>query len=306
MGPTVNRATFARQSAFLLKVRSLFTLSQLFRVKSCKGQNQLELIDYGREPTEVDYAHMIQSFHRFLVDHLSSEGNSFPHNPLIFQHPPSHATETAFQADTHPNTNASFSPAAAPVTQLLGIDAKNIIVCLNCKAVREKENMTHVVDMIYPRKVCYLFSPGLLFININIQPLPNELPQQATFSDILRVSLIRQMTHKATCQTCKQFSTFSSRRSIPSADLPPILAVNASVYNDENLRYWLDTRTGRFLAPTVEVRGEVEGVDDAESVIYELRVRTCGCSRVSTDLPVSRLSFVRSRQKQNTHTWSRS
>ena len=84
------------------------------------------------------------------------------------------------------------------------------------------------------------------------------------------------MTHKATCQTCKQFSTFSSRRSIPSADLPPILAVNASVYNDDNLKYWMDMRTGRFLTPTVEVRGEVEGVDDAESVTYELRVRKCG------------------------------
>lgn len=80
------------------------------------------------------------------------------------------------------------------------------------------------------------------------------------------------MTHKATCQTCKQFSTFSSRRSIPSADLPPILAVNASVYNDDNLKYWMDTRTGRFLSPTVEVRGEIEGIDDAESVTYELRV----------------------------------
>ncbi|KAG6379196.1 ubiquitin carboxyl-terminal hydrolase-domain-containing protein [Boletus reticuloceps] len=220
-----------------------------------QAQNQLELIDYGREPTEVDYAHMIQSFHRFLIDHLSSEGNSFPHNPVIFRHPPSHMASTAFQADTHPITNTSFSPAAAPVTQLLGIDAKNIIVCLSCKAVREKENMTHVVDMIYPRK-----------------PLPNELPPQAAFADILRASLIRQMTHKATCQTCKQFSTFSSRRSIPSADLPPILAVNASVYNDDNLKYWMDTRTGRFLSPTVEVRGEVEGVDDAESVTYELRV----------------------------------
>ncbi|KAN0075425.1 Ubiquitin carboxyl-terminal hydrolase domain containing protein [Tylopilus felleus] len=220
-----------------------------------QAQNQLELIDYGREPTEVDYAHMIQTFHRFLVDHLSSEGNSFPHNPLIFKHPPS---PTTFQADTHPNTNASFSPAAAPVTQLLGIDAKNIIVCMSCKAVREKENMTHVVDIIYPRK-----------------PPPNEFPLQAAFADILRASLIRQMTHKATCQTCKQFSTFSSRRSIPSADLPPILAVNASVYNDDNLKYWMDTRTGRFLSPTVEVRGEIEGIDDAESVTYELRAIVC-------------------------------
>jgi len=103
------------------------------------ARNQLELIDYGREGTEVTYDHMIQSFHRFLIDHLSLEGNSFPHNPVIFQRPP-------FQLDTH-------SPAAAPVTQLLGIDAKNVVICTNCKAVREKENMTHIIDMIYPRKV---------------------------------------------------------------------------------------------------------------------------------------------------------
>ena len=45
------------------------------------------------------------------------------------------------------------SPAAAPITQLLGIDAKNVITCLSCKAVREKENMTHIVDLVYPRKV---------------------------------------------------------------------------------------------------------------------------------------------------------
>jgi PAB-dependent poly(A)-specific ribonuclease subunit 2 len=91
------------------------------------------------------------------------------------------------------------------------------------------------------------------------------------------------MTHKATCQTCKQFSTFSSRRSIPSADLPLILAVNASVYNEDNLRYWIDTRTERFLTSTVEVRGEVEGVDDAESVIYELRVCICNHSCIECD-----------------------
>jgi hypothetical protein len=112
------------------------------------ASNAIEIIDYGGRKVETDYAHVIQSFHRFLVDHLSSEGNAFPHNPMIVKH--------ASSLDVH-------SPAAAPVTQLLGIDAKNVITCLSCKAVREKENMTHIVDMIYPRKVgislhFYLFS----------------------------------------------------------------------------------------------------------------------------------------------------
>ena len=66
---------------------------------------------------------------------MSSEGNTFPHNPLLLK-----SLET-------------YSLAAAPVTQLLGIDGKNVITCLGCNAVREKENMTHIVDLIYPRKV---------------------------------------------------------------------------------------------------------------------------------------------------------
>ena len=72
---------------------------------------------------------------------------------LIFQHPPSHTASTGFLADTRSDTNVSFLPAVAPVTHLLGIGAKNIIVCPSCKAVGEKENMAHVVDIIYPRKV---------------------------------------------------------------------------------------------------------------------------------------------------------
>ncbi|KAJ7168294.1 ubiquitin carboxyl-terminal hydrolase-domain-containing protein [Mycena crocata] len=203
-----------------------------------QSSNAIELIDYGRDSTEVDYALMIQSFHRFLLDHLSSEGNTFPHNPLILKN-------QSF-------TPMSLLPVAAPATQLLGIDAKNLITCMNCKAVREKENMTHVIDLTYPRPI------------LN-EPLPLE------FTAILRNALLRQMSHKATCQTCKHFSNFSSRRSIASRDLPPILAVNASVYTPESLSYWLDNRNQTFLKPHIELHGQVEGIDDPESVVYELR-----------------------------------
>jgi hypothetical protein len=80
------------------------------------------------------------------------------------------------------------------------------------------------------------------------------------------------MTHKATCQTCKQFSNFSSRRSIPTRDLPPLLAINARVYNEENLGFWLDSRNQTFLKPKVHVQGLIEGTDDAETTVYEIRV----------------------------------
>lgn len=120
------------QSMCLLPI--VWTSAQTF-----EDANAIELIDFGRENSEVDYAQKIQIFHRFLIDHLSSEGNFFPHNPILLR-------QNGANAGDH-------NLAPAPITQLIGVDAKNVIVCSSCKAVRVKENMTHVVDLIYSRKV---------------------------------------------------------------------------------------------------------------------------------------------------------
>ena len=99
------------------------------------ANNQIELMDYGKETAEHHYGNMIQVFHRFLVDSMSSEGNNFPHNPWLFLQPP-----------------ADNDPAAAPITQLLGVDAKSVITCLECNSIRSKDQMTHIIDMAYPAK----------------------------------------------------------------------------------------------------------------------------------------------------------
>ena len=92
------------------------------------------------------------------------------------------------------------------------------------------------------------------------------------FATILQSSLFQQITHKATCQSCKHFTTFTSRRSTSSRQLPPILAVNTSVYNDENFAFWQDFRDSTFLKTQISIGGQVYGVDDEEKVLYELRV----------------------------------
>ena len=92
------------------------------------------------------------------------------------------------------------------------------------------------------------------------------------FASTLRYSLLRQTTHKATCQSCKQFTSFSSKRSISSRDLPPILAVNAGVYSAESLEIWLDARNETFLKPRVRIQGQVEGMNDQVVAEYQLRV----------------------------------
>ena len=81
------------------------------------------------------------------------------------------------------------------------------------------------------------------------------------------------MTHKATCQNCgKNFSNFSSRREIPTRDLPLTLAVNACVNTDDNFKYWFDHRNQTFLKPQIELHGEMDDMDDPEVAVYQLRV----------------------------------
>ncbi|EJD06087.1 uncharacterized protein FOMMEDRAFT_78690 [Fomitiporia mediterranea MF3/22] len=200
--------------------------------------NQISYIDYGK-PAHT-YSDTIQGFHRFLLDQLSSEGNNFPHNPLII-----------------PSENTNPSMIAAPVTQLLGLDTKTNIYCTSCKRKRQKEGMAHVTDMIFPR------------------PSPGNNPPQADFASIIRESLLRSNVYKATCPLCKQFSSNESRKSVPSKDLPPVLALNTSIYEAGNSshRLWFDSRLrqSNFLQPFVEIRGQVDGVDEAEVVQYELR-----------------------------------
>ena len=60
--------------------------------------------------------------------------------------------------------------------------------------------------------------------------------------------------------------------------MPPILAVNAAVNNEDHLNFWLDDRafTSSFLKPKVKVEmrsaeGELHH-GSAESVTYDLRV----------------------------------
>jgi len=103
---------------------------------------QMGVIDYGRETTDTDYVSKIQTFNRFMLDQFISEGNAFPHNPQLVPHPKQLTASGDFSA-----------PAPAPITQLFGIDAKNIIICGNCGARREKEGLAHVVEMFYPKRV---------------------------------------------------------------------------------------------------------------------------------------------------------
>lgn len=93
-------------------------------------------MDYGREGTEVDYAQKIQTFHRFLIDRMKSEASTPTQNPALLPYgmPPQY-------------------PSISPITQILGIAGQNVIMCYTCKGIRETHHVTHIVDLVYPKKV---------------------------------------------------------------------------------------------------------------------------------------------------------
>jgi hypothetical protein len=81
------------------------------------------------------------------------------------------------------------------------------------------------------------------------------------------------MSHKASCPNCKLVRTFDSNRFVATSDLPPILSVNANVFTEEGLEYWLDTRKQTFLTPSVELRDQQLGEgEEPSSVTYSLTV----------------------------------
>ncbi|KAI0303542.1 PAB-dependent poly-A-specific ribonuclease subunit PAN2 [Multifurca ochricompacta] len=191
--------------------------------------NAIELIDYSGNLAETNYARMIQMFHR--VDE-----ETYIVNPSLLLPDPSFPKLTA---------------TLPPIAQLLGMYGRNVVVCTYCKAVKEKEQVTFVVDLIYPRK--------------------GPVNCETDLVSVLQASLLRQMSHKATCLNCKVVRTFDSNRFVATSDLPPILAVNANVYNEESLEHWLDNRRQRFLAATIELHGQLSEEEEQVSVTYNLR-----------------------------------
>lgn len=103
-------------------------------------------MDYGVESQDHHYGHMIQSFHRFLLDNLAAEANAYPYNPYLLPLNDQTPEERAAEA-------ASRGSAPSSITQVCGVDAKNIVTCTNCGAARGKDYLLHVIDLIYPKKV---------------------------------------------------------------------------------------------------------------------------------------------------------
>jgi PAB-dependent poly(A)-specific ribonuclease subunit 2 len=95
----------------------------------------LGLMDHDGESSTVAYASLIQTFNRFLIDQMTAEADSPGRNPALLK---------------------STSSLRSPLTQLLATEAKTLSIC-QCGGQTSRDSTLSVVDMIYPRRVCFFF-----------------------------------------------------------------------------------------------------------------------------------------------------
>ena len=132
------------------------------------------------------------------------------------------------------------------VDDALGIPTTTTITCQQCGFTSSRGSTLHAVDMTYPRK-------------------------SGTFCDILRSSLIRESSTRASCSNCKQFAQLQTRRTL-SSSLPQVLSLNAMVSSSETLELWQEG----FLQPSVYMSvlpgGDISVTTDGEADIYDVTV----------------------------------
>ncbi len=188
---------------------------------------------------------MIQNFNRWLLSTFSAE-----------------AVVEGETFDIRPREMGSFSLGDPPsiIDQVVGIDTRTTNTCQSCGFVTSRDATIHAVDLAYPRKAA---------------DAPN-------FAELLRASIIRESSTRATCSNCRQFAPLESKRVLaagPHSSLPPVLSVNAMVASPEVFGVWRDrgkAETEYFLPKEVTFRslpgGDLVIAEGKDGIRYEVRV----------------------------------
>ena len=99
-------------------------------------------MDDGDKST-APYGSLIQNFNRWLLSTLSTEamveGETFDVRPEGLE-------------------NLSLGSIPSVIDQIIGMDMVTTNTCSSCGFVTSREMTIHAVDLIYPRKVCFMRS----------------------------------------------------------------------------------------------------------------------------------------------------
>lgn len=143
-----------REQCFLCEAGFLFRMLEDAKGANCQATNflralgnssraaSLGLMDKEDSPgADAAYSNLIQHLNRFVLDSTAAEAGSADRLP----------------PESHPRRGSTAMPLAvsrdSPVSQLFLVSALSKIVCGTCGAASQRSNESHVVDLIYPRKV---------------------------------------------------------------------------------------------------------------------------------------------------------
>ncbi|PWN52754.1 hypothetical protein IE53DRAFT_366908 [Violaceomyces palustris] len=297
-----------REYCLLCEAGFLFRMLEDAKGANCQATNFLRafgnsqrattlgLMDKDDSPSsDTAYSNLIQSFNRFMLDATSFESQPPSSGQARSKGSSSDPRQKRGSGNGNGNGRAGQSldgEASSPTSsgeQANGVgknDAKSVVsalfsvssttrtTCVHCGRETHRNSVSHVVDLVYPRKA-----------------LSNEPPPPSDFASVLRSALVRETQSRAACRGCQFTALFRSRRVLPNnRDLPRALSINAAVHTGEQLSFWLDGKgpggkgSGRTYLPprvAVEVKGDdvrTRGIWEAKdlsglegSAIYKLR-----------------------------------
>ncbi|WVQ83826.1 PAB-dependent poly(A)-specific ribonuclease subunit PAN2 [Cryptococcus sp. DSM 104549] len=305
-----------KEHCLLCEAGFLFRMLEDAKGRNCQASNfsrafsatsqayALGLMDNNQSTkSTAPYGSLIQNFNRWLLSTFSTEsiveGSTFD---LLRSASPSGESDGAPEL----LEKMSIKDGQSAIDQVLGVQLKTTNTCRSCGFVSERESTLHVVDLVYPKKT---------------NPAP-------TFADVLRSSIQRDSSTKATCSNCKHFALLGSRRVLNLGKggggkkkrdaLPPVISVNAMMTAPDVFGFWRDRKEGkgkggattaasgggRFLSKRVGFHlgdgGELsvvkegkEGKEGAgETVWYEVRSMVVQIQETA-DAPAHLVSFVK-------------
>jgi PAB-dependent poly(A)-specific ribonuclease subunit 2 len=195
----------------------------------------------------ASYGSLIQSFNRWLLATFSAE---------------SIVEGETFAVRKPTISGLSLGPKESAIDQILGIKTRTTNTCSACDHLVARDGSLNVIDVQYLRK-----------------------PVISTLTELLRSSFLRESSTKATCPSCKQFVTHSSRRVIEGDvedSLPAVLSVNAMITTSEVFAMWQDkpakggVGAKHFMPRQISVRkqnnGELCFEEDGNGLVYDVTV----------------------------------
>ena len=180
-------------------LKSLSHNAEASRLKLIEDENK------GRPLTD-----MVQGLCRFLFVRSVEEYKSIP--------PASTKLEQSLFAFPQSPPNL-----ADLVNRVMSISVKQSTKCMFCRNVDSKKEQSHVTELLYPS---------------SNRPAPRggKAPR-TTFSQVLKMSVEREMVQKGWCKTCQRYQNVQVRRTIDST-VPAVLALSAAINTPEIRRLW--------------------------------------------------------------------